>query len=202
MVNRPGGGGNSARSPGGGIVNRPGGVGILAQPATDLRGGGRSGPATIALVGPIAQARRWRGTLAWHNRPGGAGGGEPWPGNNNRPGWANRPGGAGGGEPWPGNNNRPGWANRPGGAGGGEPWPGDNNRPGWANRPNWSNQTKNLVNRPVNINNQNFSQVNNSLNANRAWGYNRYQGNYAGWHTGNWNNWNACPAAWYGAGGH
>jgi hypothetical protein len=154
------------------------------------------------------------------NRPGAGGGGEQWAGGGNSPGWANRPGAGGGGEQWAGGGNRPGWANRPG-AGGGEQWPGsgnrpnwpqrpdvgrwsgDGNRPGWANRPDWSNGSNNIVNRPVNItsnqvfNNQNWNQLN---NVNHSWGYDHYQGNYAGWHSGYWNNWHATPSAWYGAG--
>jgi tetratricopeptide (TPR) repeat protein len=67
-----------------------------------------------------------------------------------------------------------------------------------------NNGTINRGNTVINQNNFTRNNVANNRwsNAyiNRPWGYNYYQSNWAGWHSGCWNNWRACPAAWYTAG--
>src|SRR5207248_7024430 len=56
------------------------------------------------------------------------------------------------------------------------------------------------------INQNNFTRNNVANNRwsnayiNRPWGYNYYHSNWDGWHSGCWNNWRTCPAAWYTAG--
>jgi TolA-binding protein len=140
------------------------------------------------------------------NRPGAGGSGERWPNAGNRPDWANRPGAGGSGERWPNAGNRPGWANRPGGGN----WGDRPNRPNyWANNGNinqgnifnQNNITQNNLtsNRFNNFQNNITSNGFNNFN-NRPWGYNAYQNHWSDWHSGSWNNWNSCPAAWYGAG--
>jgi tetratricopeptide (TPR) repeat protein len=70
------------------------------------------------------------------------------------------------------------------------------------NRPttNIVNQQNSITNNQVtnnqfaNINQNNFNSVN------RPWGYNSYQSNWSGWHSGYWNNWHSVPSAWFGAG--
>jgi tetratricopeptide (TPR) repeat protein len=197
-VNRPGAGGsgtqwpNAGNRPGGGgtnWANRPGAGGSGTQWANRPGGGGTN----------------------WANRPGAGGSGTQWPNAGNRPDWANRPGGGG-----------TNWANRPGAGGSGTQWANAGNRPNWANRPgNWNNgnwNNANWNNRPGNwvnngsinagntvVNQNNFNQNNIASNRfnnfnNRPWGYNAYQSNWAGWHSGSWNNWNSTPAAWYTAG--
>jgi tetratricopeptide (TPR) repeat protein len=141
------------------------------------------------------------------NRPGAGGSGQRW---QNAANWANRPGAGGSGERWPNAANRPDWANRPAG-GAGERWPNADNRPNWSNQNgNW-NRSNNWVNNG-NINrgntviNNNFTRNNVANNRwsknyiNRPWGYNYYHSNWSGWHSGCWNNWGRCPAAWYTAG--
>jgi tetratricopeptide (TPR) repeat protein len=197
--NRPGVGGNN-------LANRPGAGGTGTQWAN---AGNRPGT----------------GGTNWANRPGAGGSGTQWPNAGNRPDWSNRPGAGGSGTQWPNAGNRPDWANRPGAGGSGTQWANAGNRPGnWNSRPgnwnnaNWNNPPGNWNNRPNNwvnngnintgntvINQNNFNQnniANNRFNNfnNRPWGYNAYQSNWAGWHSGSWSNWNTTPAAWYGAG--
>jgi tetratricopeptide (TPR) repeat protein len=121
----------------------------------------------------------------------------------------NRPSAGGGGQGWSnaGNWTRPAggsnWANRPGAGGSGANW--SNGSGSWTRPNNWvNNGTINRGNMVINQNNFTRNNIANNRwsNAyiNRPWGYNYYQSNWAGWHSGCWNNWNACPAAWYGAG--
>ena len=204
---RPGGGNQF------GSLNRPGG-GAANRPNFSNRPGAGGGGTQWANAGN----RPGAGGSNWANRPGAGGSGTQWPNAGNRPDWANRPG--------TGGNN---WANRPGAGGSGTQWANAGNRPDWANRPgnwnnrpgnwnngnwnngNWNNRPNNWVNNGnINagntiVNQNNFNQANiannrfNNFN-NRPWGYNAYQSNWAGWHSGSWSNWNSCPAAWYGAG--
>jgi tetratricopeptide (TPR) repeat protein len=60
---------------------------------------------------------------------------------------------------------------------------------------NFINQNNITQNNLANNRNNNFNNFNN-----RPWGYNYYHSNWAGWHSGSWNNWNSCPAAWCAAG--
>jgi tetratricopeptide (TPR) repeat protein len=210
-LNRPGAGGSSANRPN--WSNRPGagGGGTQWANAGNRPGAGgnnwanRPGAGGSGTQWPNAGNRPGAGGNNWANRPGAGGGGTQWPNAGNRPDWANRPGAGG--------NN---WASRPGAGGSGTQWANAGNRPGNWNNGNWNNANWN--NRPNNwvnngninrgntvINQNNFNQnnlANNNFNNfnNRPWGYNAYQSNWSGWHSGSWNNWNTTPAAWYGAG--
>jgi hypothetical protein len=141
------------------------------------------------------------------NRPGAGGSGQRFP--NAGQGLANRPGAGGGGQRFP--NAGQGLANRPGAGGSGERWANAGN---WNNRPgagNWNNRG-NRLNNWANNGNINRGNIGNNLTQNNlvgnrfnnlnggSWGYDHYRNNWSNWHAGSWNNWNSCPAAWYGAG--
>jgi tetratricopeptide (TPR) repeat protein len=223
--NRPGAGGNNwANRPGAGgggtqwanAGNRPGAGGNNWANRPGAGGGGTQ----WANAGnrPDWANRPGTGGNNWANRPGAGGSGTQWPNAANRPDWANRPGAGGSGTQWANAGNRPGnwnnsnWNNRPGNWNNGNWNNGNwNNRPGNWNSGNWNNRPNNWVNNGnINtgntiVNQNNFNQnniANNRFNNfnNRPWGYNAYQSNWAGWHSGSWSNWNSCPAAWYGAG--
>jgi tetratricopeptide (TPR) repeat protein len=142
----------------------------------------------------------------WSTRPATGGSGLSLPNAGTGSNWANRPGAGGSGERWPNAGNQPNWANRPGAGG---RWPNTGDRPNWSNytsnyRPNQNNLIQNNLTQN-NFNQTNFNQNNftsnrfNNFNS-QPWGYNYYHSNWAGWHSGSWNNWNSCPAAWYTAG--
>jgi tetratricopeptide (TPR) repeat protein len=125
------------------------------------------------------------GQLASLNRPPAGAGGQGW---SNAGNW-NRPGAPASGG-WTNGGNRPNWSNGSG---------------NWTRPNNWvNNGTINRGNTIINQNN--FSRNNIATNRwsnnyiNRPWGYNYYQSNWAGWHSGCWNNWRYCPGAWYAAG--
>jgi Tetratricopeptide repeat len=207
-----GGGGGGARFAGGGarpsFAGSPSfsgagqgqfGGGMAARSSFSSGGSGGSmiprGQYSAGSGGYQSMARPGGGQLASMNRPGAGGSGanagnwtRPTGGNN----WANRPGAGGSGERWPNAGNRPNWNNGSG---------------GWTRPNNWvNNGTINRGNAVINQNNFTRNNVVNGNNRwsnayiNRPWGYNYYQSNWAGWHSGCWNNWNSCPAAWYTAG--